>query len=114
MVKWFSFKELLVINQWQSVNSISCSSSNTTSCLTTGPQVISYYSMYTSNWSIDFIAIVLILVGLRVLSFFILFLISFKRSPYNLQPYNMTSVIRNFVTLIKERWTERQIATERT
>jgi hypothetical protein len=76
------FEELLVINQWQDVKDISCSnssSSSSTSCLSTGPSIISYYSMSTSNWSIDFIAIVLILVGMRIISFFVLFLKSFKR-----------------------------------
>ena len=73
------FEELLVINQWQDVKDISCSPNSTTSCLSTGPSIISYYSMSTSNWSIDFIAIVLILVGMRIISFFVLFLKSFKR-----------------------------------
>ena len=67
-------KELLVINQWQNVNYVACSSTN--NCLNNGSSVISYYSMNTSNWSIDFIAIVLLLVGLRLFSFIILLLIT--------------------------------------
>jgi len=74
---YFLFKELLVINQWQDVPEISCSSSQ--NCLKTGSSVITYLSMDKSNYNIDFIAIVLILVGLRIISFIILFLKSFKR-----------------------------------
>jgi hypothetical protein len=76
-LKLIFFKELLVINQWRGVKDISCPSKQ--NCLYTGSSVITYYSMDESNYNIDFIAIVLILVGLRIISFFILFLKSFKR-----------------------------------
>nr|QNH67900.1 ATP-binding cassette transporter subfamily G-like protein 1 [Brachionus rotundiformis] len=78
-LSWFNYaNELLLINQWDGVENIACNSS-TTCAFRKGDDVLSYLKMEKSNYGIDFGAIVALLVGFRLISFFILFIRSFKK-----------------------------------
>ena len=91
--KRFSYSyELLNLNQWTGVTNIGCSL-NTPACVTTGTQVLTNLSMnsvcfrfldfsgnylikypFKNNWSIDWIALSILLVGWRIITFLVLLL----------------------------------------
>nr|UOU03355.1 ATP-binding cassette subfamily G-like 5 [Brachionus rubens] len=77
-LSWFNYaNELLNINQWDGITNIAC---NATRCaFNNGDDVLSYLQMKKSNYAVDFIAISVLIVGFRLISFLILFLKSFKK-----------------------------------
>ncbi|XP_078321987.1 protein white-like [Crassostrea virginica] len=77
-LSWFSYgNEMMVVNQWQDVTRISCSSNTT--CIPTGDLVIKSLSFDKDNFYLDLGLLFALFVGFRLLSFFILF-VRAKRS----------------------------------
>nr|QNH67970.1 ATP-binding cassette transporter subfamily G-like protein 4 [Brachionus plicatilis] len=77
-LSWFNYaNELLLINQWDGVENIACDEA--ICAFTKGDDVLNYLKMEKSNYGIDFGAMVALLVGFRLISFFILFIRSFKK-----------------------------------
>ena len=91
-----------MVNQWDGVGNIQCGFNATRwyikyftlknskhlnlssfyilhSSYKNGSDVLDALDMHKSNYAIDFVAICLILVGVRIISFFVLFLKSFRR-----------------------------------
>nr|QUF59469.1 ATP-binding cassette transporter Abcg-like5 [Brachionus angularis] len=77
-LSWFNYaNELLIINQWDTITNISCT---TVKCaFNNGADVINALQMKKENYGIDFMAICLLLVGFRIITFFILLLKSYKK-----------------------------------
>ena len=78
-LSWFSYSsEILMINQWDSISNLSCSSGEICP-FENGADVMNYMSANKSNWGINFGALVILFVGFRVLAFFGLLLRTYKK-----------------------------------
>ncbi|XP_071490677.1 protein white-like [Diadema antillarum] len=72
-LSWFSYSfEALLINQWGEIDNIGCPPNGTVSCIRTGDMVLESYSFKASDYATDFIGLVCLIVGYRLLSFFVL------------------------------------------
>lgn len=78
-LSWLNYaNELLLINQWDGVTNITCSTVSTR-CLTTGEQVLNTLDMKTSRFLEDFLAIGALLIGYRLLTFLALLFKSYRK-----------------------------------
>jgi hypothetical protein len=79
-ISWFSYaNEALVINQWDSIESIPCPDFNTTRCFQSGDEVIKYLDMKKDNFVLDISLLAGIAVFWRVVSFLVLLIKSRKK-----------------------------------
>ncbi|XP_061185570.1 protein white-like isoform X1 [Saccostrea echinata] len=77
-LSWFSYgNEMLVVNQWDDVNNIACTSNST--CIPRGELVIKSLSFDKDNFYLDLGLLFALFIGFRLISFIVL-LIRAKRS----------------------------------
>ncbi|XP_014285221.1 protein white [Halyomorpha halys] len=71
-LSWFKYgNEALLINQWEGVEKISCTRSNTT-CPRDGHVILETYNFSEDNYLGDYLALVGLIIGFRILAFFAL------------------------------------------
>lgn len=81
-LSWFNYaNELLQLNQWSGLTGISCPfvNSTTSRCLLSGQDVLDYSKMDSSNYGIDFGALVILFGGWIILTFLVLLAKSYRR-----------------------------------
>ena len=80
-MSWFKWSwEAMMINQWQDIDEIECDKPNPRLCqFHTGEDALETYSLETDHYFWDFMAMLFIWVGFRIISF-VVFFIKAKRS----------------------------------
>nr|QEO19117.1 white [Mesovelia mulsanti] len=78
-LSWFKYgNEALLINQWDGIDHIACSRSNTT-CPRDGHVVLETYNFDESHYAMDYIALILLIIGFRLLAFLALLFRAYSR-----------------------------------
>nr|QAA95933.1 ATP-binding cassette sub-family G member 17 [Diaphorina citri] len=71
-LSWFKYgNEALLINQWSGIDDIACTRANTT-CPKNGQVVLETFNFSEDHYAMDFVSLVLLIVGFRLLAFFAL------------------------------------------
>ncbi|KAL1138055.1 hypothetical protein AAG570_009750 [Ranatra chinensis] len=79
-LSWFKYgNEALLINQWEGIDSIACTRTNT-SCPRDGHVVLETYNFSEDDFLTDFLALTGLIIGFRVLAFLSLLYRTFTRS----------------------------------
>lgn len=68
-LSWFKYgNEALLINQWSGIDDIACTRANTT-CPKNGQVVLETFNFSADHFTLDFVSLVLLIIGFRLLAF---------------------------------------------
>uniref|UniRef100_A0A8D9A8A2 Protein white n=1 Tax=Cacopsylla melanoneura TaxID=428564 RepID=A0A8D9A8A2_9HEMI len=68
-LSWFKYgNEALLINQWSGIDDIACTRANTT-CPKNGDVVLETFNFSADHFTMDFVSLVLLIIGFRLLAF---------------------------------------------